>query len=138
MAKVRERYWIPRLRGLVKEVRKNCMGCCRFIARPFPPANHAPLPTDRTIAGEPYSVIGVDFTGPLRYHLPNKSEAKSYLVIYACSQTRDSFFYLFFHTKINAEEDLLNGSTCSHWVSSKHDELYATLKFAAGLSSNFR
>ena len=94
MAKVRERYWIPRLRGLVKEVRKNCMGCRRFIARPFPPANHAPLPTDRTIAGEPYSVIGVDFAGPLRYRLPDKSEAKSYLVIYACSLTRGMYLEL--------------------------------------------
>ena len=32
MAKVRERYWVPKLRRLVKHVRSKCYGCLRFRA----------------------------------------------------------------------------------------------------------
>ena len=34
------------------------------------------------------SHIGVDFAGPLRYQLQNKSEGKEYLVMYLCSLPR--------------------------------------------------
>ncbi|CAB4034382.1 Hypothetical predicted protein, partial [Paramuricea clavata] len=33
MAEVRERYWVPRLRRLVKPIRSNCHGCARFRAQ---------------------------------------------------------------------------------------------------------
>ena len=36
MAAVRKCYWIPRLRYLTKKVRRNCNGCKRFQATPFP------------------------------------------------------------------------------------------------------
>ena len=35
MAKVRERYWIPRLRCLVKKIRSDCNGCKRFRAKAY-------------------------------------------------------------------------------------------------------
>ena len=35
MAKVRERFWIPKLRRLVKQVRKDCYGCVRFRAQAY-------------------------------------------------------------------------------------------------------
>ena len=48
MAKVREHYWVPRLRRLVKNIRSHCNGCKRFRAKAYqapPPGN---LPTTRT------------------------------------------------------------------------------------------
>ena len=53
MAAVRETYWIPKLRKLVKSVRGSCWGCKRFTAVPIvkpPPGN---LPTDRTWSSIP-------------------------------------------------------------------------------------
>jgi hypothetical protein len=35
MAKVRERFWIPKLRRLVNQVRKDCYGCVRFRAQAY-------------------------------------------------------------------------------------------------------
>ena len=35
MAKVRERYWIPQLRRLVKKIRSDCNGCERFRAKAY-------------------------------------------------------------------------------------------------------
>lgn len=36
MAKVREKYWVPRLRRLVKKMRGTCNGCKRLRAKPYP------------------------------------------------------------------------------------------------------
>ena len=88
MAKVRERYWVPRLRRLVKKIRRSCHGCKRFQAKAYqapPPGN---LPTTRTQGSTPYQVLGVDFAGPIKYLIKSKKEAKAYLVLYACSLTR--------------------------------------------------
>ena len=88
MAKVREKYWVPRLRRLVKKLRGSCYGCKRFRARSYqapPPGN---LPKSRTQGSRPFQVIGVDFAGPIRYTSRVKTESKAYLALYACSLTR--------------------------------------------------
>ena len=63
MAAVREDYWIPRLRSLVKAVRKDCNGCRRFQAAPMQVPAPGNLPTDRTSPGGAFEVIGVDYAG---------------------------------------------------------------------------
>ena len=55
MAYVRTRYWMPRLRRLVKKIRK---------------------PTTRTEGKNAFQVIGVDFAGPLKYQAEKKREEK--------------------------------------------------------------
>ena len=88
MAKVREAYWVPRLRRLVKRVRGNCWGCKRFrtLAYQSPPPGN--LPTTRTQGTTPFQVVGVDFAGPIRYRSKGKKECKAYLALYGCSLTR--------------------------------------------------
>ena len=87
MAKV-ERYWIPRLRRLVKKMRGSCNGCKRFRAKAYqapPPGN---LPKTRTEGSRAFQVVGVDFAGPIRYKSRANTESKAYLTLYACSLTR--------------------------------------------------
>ena len=74
MAKVREYYWVPRLRRLTKRIVKSCHGCRQFRAQAYtspPPGN---LPRDCTVAQTPFQVIGVDFAGPLQYQKKAKME----------------------------------------------------------------
>ena len=94
MAKVREQFWVPRLRRLVKRTIKGCWGCKRFQAMAFasPPAGI--LPKDRTIGQTPFQVVGVDFAGPLRYRKTKKSEGKAYIILYACSLSRALYIEL--------------------------------------------
>ena len=40
MAAVREQYWVPKLRSLVKSVRSECYGCRRFTATPITAPQH--------------------------------------------------------------------------------------------------
>ena len=67
MARIRELYWVPRLRRLVKKVRGKCWGCKRFRTKPFPSPPPGNLPRTRTSGNTPYEVIGVDFAGPIMY-----------------------------------------------------------------------
>ena len=89
MAKVCECHWVPRLRKLTKQVIKSCAGCKQFqaIALRNPPPR--PLPLDCTQGSTPVEVIGVDFAGPLKYHIGrSKMEGKAYIALYSCSLTR--------------------------------------------------
>ena len=88
MAAVRERYWVPKLRSLVKSVRSECYGCKRFTTKPVTAPAPGQLPEDRTTVGAAFEVIGVDFAGPIRYKRSKKTEGKSYLAIFACSLSR--------------------------------------------------
>lgn len=88
IVKVREYYWVPRLRRLTKNIVKSCHGCRRFRVQAYtspPPGN---LPRDRTEGQTPFQVIGVDFAGPLRYQKKPKTEGKAYILLYAYSLTR--------------------------------------------------
>ena len=89
ITKVRELYWVPRLRALVKQVLRACSGCKQFQAMATPPPGL--LPIDRTEGSTPFEVIGVDFAGPVKYRIRAKTEEKAYLALYACSLTRGLF-----------------------------------------------
>ena len=88
MTQVRERYWVPRLRRLVRKITKSCNGCYRFQAKAFAAPPPGKLPTDRTEGSEAFEVVGVDFAGPLKYRKSKSQEGKAYLIVYACSLTR--------------------------------------------------
>ena len=88
MAKIRELYWIPRLRQLVKRVRTECWGCKRFRAKSYEKPPPGKLPSTRTKGTTPFEVLGVHIAGPIRYKTKEKKFGKSYLVLYGCSLTR--------------------------------------------------
>ena len=92
MTHVRNSYWIPRLRRLVKRIRNRCFGCKRVKAYSTPPPGI--LPTTRTQGKTSFEVIGVDFAGPIKYRTTRKSFKKSYLALYACSLTRGIYLDL--------------------------------------------
>ena len=59
--------------------------CMRYRVKPFLPASTAPLPVTRTEGNLPYSVIKVDFAGPIYYRKNQNQQGKAYLVLFACS-----------------------------------------------------
>lgn len=52
IAKVRERFWIPQIRVLVRLVLSRCITCKKLNAKPMI-QQMAPLPTSRMMAYEP-------------------------------------------------------------------------------------
>ena len=88
MAAIREEYWVPTVRQLVKSVRSACWGCKRFRSLPLTAPPPGPRPTDRTHGRAVFEVIGTDFAGPIYYKRSQKREGKAYLVIFSCSLSR--------------------------------------------------
>ena len=88
MAKIREKYWIPRLRWLTERVINECLGCKRFqvTALANPPTGN--IPKERREGSVPFKSIGVDFAGPIKYLSKSKREMKPCILLYAYSSTR--------------------------------------------------
>ena len=91
MAKVRERFWVPRLRRLAKKIVKECWGCKRFQATAVNSQPPGYLPKERTEGTIPFNVIGADFAGPIKYRGKGREECKAYVVLYSCCLTRGVF-----------------------------------------------
>ena len=87
MSKIRETYWIPRLRRLVKKVIHKCNRSKRFQVKPLPRSPVGNLPKDRISGEVPFQTIGVDYAGPIKYR-HKKLEKKAYILLYSCSLTR--------------------------------------------------
>jgi hypothetical protein len=87
MSKVRDDYWIPILRSLVKRVIGDCYGCKRSYTTPMPAPPQGNLPKERTEGEIPFDVTGVAYAGPIYYKGNGGADRKSYIVIYTCSLT---------------------------------------------------
>ena len=85
MAKIREKYWIPRLRRQTKRVINECRGCKRFHVTALANPSTGNLPKERTEGSEPFKSIGVDFDGPIKYFSKKKREMKAHILPFACS-----------------------------------------------------
>ena len=88
MGKVRERFWIPKLRMIVKSVIHKCYKCKKHRAKRLAARPTAALPEFRTTLTEPFAVTGVDFAGPLLYRSEQKTTEKAYIILYTCASTR--------------------------------------------------
>ena len=90
MSSVREKFWIPRLRVLVKKVVYRCNLCKRYRVKPLSPPKlpTAKLPSYRTEKVEPFAVTGVDFAGPMLYKVNKHRFSKCYVALFTCASTR--------------------------------------------------
>ena len=82
---VRSSMWVVGLRGIARRVVRGCLACRRQDSRACcEPA--APLPSDRVSPTPPFSVVGIDFAGPLfAVDFPKK---KFYVLLFTCAVTR--------------------------------------------------
>ncbi len=106
MSKVRESYWIPKLRSIAKKVIKQCHGCKRFHATALPAPPQGNLPKERSEGTIPFNIIGVDYAGPIIYKGKGKVEHKGYMILYTCSLTRR--VHLEFLPNMNCDEFILS------------------------------
>jgi hypothetical protein len=64
IASLRERYWIPRIRNLVKTVIHQCLTCYKFKAQASQQFM-GELPSTRVHPSRPFLTTGVDYAGPV-------------------------------------------------------------------------
>jgi len=90
IASLREKYWIPRIRNLVKTVIHQCLTCCRFKAQATQQLM-GELPSTRVQTSRPFLTTGMDYAGPILLRLGpprSKTITKGYLAIFLCFVTK--------------------------------------------------
>jgi len=90
IASLRERYWIPRIRNLVKTVIHPCLTCYRFKAQATQQLM-GELPSTRVQSSRPFLTTGVDYAGPISLRLGqphSKTITKGYIDIFVCFVTK--------------------------------------------------
>jgi len=79
----RQRFWIPRIRNLVKTVTHLCLTCYRFMAQTTQQVM-GELPSTRVQSSRPFLTTGVDYAGPISLRLGpprSKTITKGYSAI---------------------------------------------------------
>ena len=84
---LRDRFWIPRARQVIKKLLRKCFVCRKQCGKLYTIPDPAPLPKWRVQDSTPFSVTGVDFTGALFVKTPTKEE-KVYISLFTCAATR--------------------------------------------------
>ena len=86
MAKIRDKFLIPKLRQITKRVLRSCHGCKRFYAIPYPDPKLGLLPKDRTKENLPFKMIGTDYADPIHCKVKTK-QTKTYILFFPCRIT---------------------------------------------------
>ena len=90
---IRNVYWIPSCRGLIRTVLKECLYCKRYTVK-AKPTYMADLPKDRMLAGQkPFTSTGIDLFGPMlvkrtKGTRSNAALVKRYGIIFTCMTVR--------------------------------------------------
>ncbi|XP_058447479.1 uncharacterized protein LOC131427913 [Malaya genurostris] len=80
---IRQRFWIPSLRSIVRRVTKDCQYCRVYKAVPQQP-QMGPLPKVRlTPFIRPFTFTGVDYFGPVQVKV-GRSLAKRWIALFTC------------------------------------------------------
>lgn len=84
---IRQRYWVPSIRTLVRHVASRCFTCKFRNARPKPPVA-GQLPEDRvTPYVNPFTYTGLDFFGPVMVTVGRRRE-KLWIALFTCLTIR--------------------------------------------------
>jgi len=89
LAMVRQRFWIPRGRSVVKQCIHRCVTCVRW--RAAAEQLMANLPRARVTPTRPFQVSGVDYAGPIFLRTsPGRRHktSKAFLMVFVCLSTR--------------------------------------------------
>ncbi|GFX96418.1 transposable element Tcb2 transposase [Trichonephila clavipes] len=85
LSQIRRKYWIPQGRQLIRKIINRCLACKKHSVKPADQLS-GQLPRDRISQSLPFTIIGVDFTGPVYVKLGNDTE-KSYIALFTCAVT---------------------------------------------------
>ena len=105
---IRQTYWIPQGRQLVKRITSKCVTCRKVEGPPFRSVSTPPLPQSRVQQSLGFQFTGIDYAGPLYVHdQANQTSSKMYICLFTCAlvkavhlelvedQTTDAFLRAF-------------------------------------------
>lgn len=84
---IRQTYWIPKLRNLLRSFTHKCTTCVRISAR-VNEQMMGDLPSERVQIGKPFLHTGVDYAGPFEIKMVDGDFKKVWVSIFVCVKTR--------------------------------------------------
>ncbi|XP_043064528.1 uncharacterized protein LOC122320485 [Drosophila ficusphila] len=87
---IRAKYWVPKLKNLVKAVGSSCKVCIIFKKR-LQSQLMGDLPTDRVSFSRPFTYTGIDYAGPFEiknYTGRARPITKGYVCVFVCFSTK--------------------------------------------------
>ncbi len=65
LSKIREKFWIPKARILIRSILHQCVGCKHWTGGHYRLPDMPPLPQERVEEVAPFLNVGIDLMGPL-------------------------------------------------------------------------
>lgn len=84
VTKLRQKWWVPSIRQVVRKILKKCVKCLRLKGKPYTTGPPPPLPECRVEDTDPFQNVGLDYTGALR----TREQDKVYILLFTCATTR--------------------------------------------------
>ena len=88
LTQIRQNYWIPKGRQLVKQTISKCVVCRKVEGPPFRSVTTPPLPEQRLTGSQPFQITGIDYAGPLYIRNTTKEPTKVYICLFTCAAIR--------------------------------------------------
>uniref|UniRef100_A0AC34G049 Integrase catalytic domain-containing protein n=1 Tax=Panagrolaimus sp. ES5 TaxID=591445 RepID=A0AC34G049_9BILA len=85
LAKIRQKFWVPKGLQVVKKVLAKCRACVRYKARPYSLPMMPNLPSSRVNKCAPFEYCGIDAAGPWAV---KGGDQKRWIVLITCFATR--------------------------------------------------
>ena len=87
LTQLRSRFWIIKGRSVIRKIIQRCFICHKLEGLHYQLAPPPPLPVFRVNRGQPFSVVGVNFAGPLFAKTSNVT-SKVWICLYTCAIVR--------------------------------------------------
>lgn len=127
LAELRQMFWIPQGRQVIRNLLRTCVRCRMMLAAPYPILAQPQLPAFRVQSGDCFNSTGVDFAGPLtigtlssvmrkrkrdkvwrefmkKHRVEEDPDRKVWLVIFSCAVSR------------NVHAEVLDGMTVTDFM----------------------
>ena len=88
LACLRETYWLPKGRQVIKQLIAKCFTCRYLLAKPYDYPGPPVLPAYRVNYSTPFAAVGVDYSGHIIITSPDKTISKYYFCLFTCAATR--------------------------------------------------
>ncbi|VDK89646.1 unnamed protein product, partial [Onchocerca ochengi] len=87
LSRLRKTFWIPKGRAEVKRVLNKCMGCKRWMAKPFKLPTMPKYPEFRVTRSRSFARVGLDYLGPISVKT-GTGLSKRWIALLTCFTTR--------------------------------------------------
>ena len=87
ITEIRSKFWVPKIRSLVRRILHRCVLCKRLEGIAFKPPPPPPLPPSRMKQVPAFTYTGVDFAGPIHVRGQGCSH-KAWICLFTCFVTR--------------------------------------------------